>query len=170
MATETTKQDTVPQALTTSAIETEAPSNHRNYHVGRSGWTFTHVLDTDRSTYLYIIETNHGKVKDAPGMTIKSAATSKVIGTIQGYALSKTIDLTVNDRPMPLEAISAVSTGRVFTSHAVAGRSFRWMYDSAVSHGMECVEEEGRVVASMYIWVSSYRFCAFFSCFARFVS
>ena len=169
MATKTTKQDTASQTLTTSAIETSNPSGPRIYHVGRSVWTFSHVLDSDRSTYLYMIDTNHGKIKDAPGMTIKSAATSRVVGTIQEYALSKTIDLTVNDKPMPLEAISAVSTGRVFTSRARPGRTLTWMYDSAVSLGLECVDEEGKVVASTSLLVPTYRLRDFFG-IARYVS
>ena len=168
MTTETTmKQETAQQTLTASAA---APSGPRIYHVGRSVWSFTHVLDTDRSTYLYIIDTNHCKVKDAPGMTIKSAATSKVIGTIQEYALSKTIDLTVNDKPMALKAISAVSTGRVFTSYADPGRKFRWLYNSALSLGLECVDEkEEKVVASTCFLIPIYSFRAF-SCVARYAS
>ncbi|KAL9600856.1 MAG: hypothetical protein Q9219_002898 [cf. Caloplaca sp. 3 TL-2023] len=114
MATGTLDHESIPKKtmVTASTIETTADpaenttpaSGPRILHVGRSGLTFTHVLDSDNSTYLYILDTNHAQVKSAPELTIKSARTSKVVGTIQGYDNAVSHDLVCRDKTGALVA------------------------------------------------------------------
>ena len=134
---ETMKQESVPKTLTASAVETTTHFSSRKRLLDRSGWAFKHILDI-----------SYGKRRDAPELIVRKATTSRVVGTIQGPILWKTTDITVNDKPIPLEAMGAVSTGRTFTSYAEPGRKFKWIYDNALSHGLECVDEEEKVVAS----------------------
>ncbi|KAI4192484.1 MAG: hypothetical protein LQ346_004283, partial [Caloplaca aetnensis] len=82
---------------TGSTIDTTAhAAGPRILHVGQSSLTFTHALgsDNDDATYLYMLDNIHAKLKAAPEVTIKSATTSITIGTIMGYALTKTMDIT----------------------------------------------------------------------------
>ncbi|KAL9007556.1 MAG: hypothetical protein Q9173_007203, partial [Seirophora scorigena] len=151
MATDATKQERITQTVTASSGDTAAcASGLRIFHVGRSGWTYTHVLDGDNSAYLYTIDINHAKLKDAPEVMIKSAQTSQVAGTITVFALSRTIGITVNGHSTPLEALSAVSAGRVFNSHADSGRKLNWDGSSVITGGEHYLKTEPEIEKELF--------------------
>ena len=51
-----------------------------------------------------------------PRMTISKAETNSVIGTVTINPLSKSMDLVVREKPICLEASSALTIGRASTS------------------------------------------------------
>ena len=148
MSTDTPPLDGAPQASTQTSIDTTIGAGPRILHVNRSGLTFTHILDTDETTKLYVIETKGCSTKDAPSITIRRASDNIVVGTVDAYTLSKHMDLVVHEKPIRLEALSALSTSRAFTSVADPGRRLKWTFDNAVSHNLVCADEKEKKVAS----------------------
>ena len=141
-------QDSVPQtAVAAPAVDTNANPGSRVLHVVRVGWYYTQILDSDKTTPLYTISNRYGNMEPGPRMTISNAGTNSVVGTVTIHPLSKNMDLVVREKPICLEASSALTTGRAFTSQAAAGRKFKWTFDSAISRDMVCMDERDKVVA-----------------------
>ena len=150
MTTETgiLPQESVPQTVV-AASETDIKANpgSRVLHVGRVGWYYTQILDSDKTTPLYNISNKYGSMEPGPRMTISNAGSNSVVGTVAIHPLSKNMDLVVNEKPICLEASSALTTGRVFSSQAAAGRKFKWTFDSAITRDMVCMDDRDKVVA-----------------------
>lgn len=146
--TGTMPQESVPQTvIAVSAIDTNANPGSRVLHVGRVGWYYTQILDSDKTTPLYTISNRYGNMEPGPRMTISNAGNNSVVGTVTIHPLSKNMDLVVHEKPICLEASSALTTGRVFSSQAAAGRRFKWAFDSAIFRDMMCMDDEDKVVA-----------------------
>ena len=146
--TGTMPQESVQQKVeAASAVDTNANPGSRVLHVGRVGWYYTQILDSDKTTPLYTISNRYGNAEPGPRMTISNAGTNSVVGTVTIHPLSKNMDLVVHEKPICLEASSALTTGRVFTSQAAAGRKFKWAFDNAIGRGMACTDDRDKVVA-----------------------
>ena len=136
-----------PTVVAASAIDTSSNPGSRVLHVGRVGWYYTQILDSDKATPLYSINNKYGSMEPGPRMTISKAETNSVVGTVTIHPLSKNMDLVVHGKPICLEASSALTTGRAFTSQAAAGRRFKWTFDSAIFRDMVCMDDRDKVVA-----------------------
>ena len=109
--------------------------------------TDTQILENDKTTPLYTISNKYGTTESGPRMAFTNATTKAVMGTVTIHALSKNMDLVVHDKPICLEASNAITSGRIFSSQAAAGRKFKWTFDSAFVHGLACTDEKDKVIA-----------------------
>lgn len=109
----------------------------------------TQVMDSDKVTPVYTIESNRGGLLSSkPHMTILNAATRAVAGTVTFHAMSSSIDIEVCGRTVQFERSGVFSTAHHFQSPAT-GRLFRWKRDGVFSGGdLKCVDETEQVVAN----------------------
>lgn len=101
-----------------------------------------HILDNDKSTPLYTITANSGGAfSSKPHVTITSASTNAVIGTVNFHTISNHVDLTIHNQSMKF------NSSHKFQSLATGGR-FEWKKDGIISGGdMVCLDERKRKVA-----------------------
>lgn len=101
------------------------------------------ILDSDKHTPLYTVNANSGGAfSSKPHVTIVSAATNAVIGSVTFHTISSKVDLTVHN-----QAIS-FNSSHEFRSLAT-GATLKWKKDGVFSGGdMVCWDERKQQVAS----------------------
>ena len=127
------------------------PGSRRILHVYHQGLSHRHtqVLDSDKVTPIYTINSNSGGLfSSKPHMTILNATTGAVVGTVTFHSMSSDIDIEIHGRPITFNKPGAFTSAHQFQSLAT-GNTFKWKRDGVFSGGdLKCIDTTEQVVAT----------------------
>lgn len=134
---------------TTSSVLGNAAPTHRLLHVNYEGWTQSRavILDSDKETVLYRVnlKTCWKLLSSGPYLTISTADTNCIVGTVTFHTLSSKIDLIIQNQATKLSKARFFTNTHGFKSSA---GFLKWKFDGMLSCGnMLCVDEKEQLFA-----------------------
>ena len=135
------------------AYDTLAPA--RTVLVNCDNWKCTRFAITDSEAQTPLFNVKLGLLK--PQMTFASALTAEKIATVDMHALHSRIDTTVRDRPITLTSHVLSKGVYTYTSSALQGATLTWKSSKKLGFNLECVDEEGVVMARFHFISLSFK-------------
>ena len=107
-----------------------------------------HILDSDKKSVLYRIRGNKGGLfSSKPHITIQSAATHRLVGTVTFHRMSTVIDLEIHHQTIPLLRLGLFTSAHRFKSPTRRGL-FKWKRDGLLDEGnMLCIDGQQLLIA-----------------------
>ncbi len=117
------------------------------HHLGLSRRR-AHILDSDKKTVLYRIRANKsGLFSSKPHITVQSAATRRVVGTVTFHRTSTVIDLEIHHQNVPLLRLGLFTSAHRFESPTRRGL-LKWKRDGLLSEdNMLCIDGQQLLIA-----------------------